>query len=96
MDDNLYYFTFFNKEDRDKVLQQGSIHISTKLFVIRPWSPDIEKDRNSIKSIPLWVKFTKLPKQIWNGKGLSRLASTIGKPMFMDKGTEEKRMLSFA
>ncbi|KAL5718016.1 hypothetical protein ACHQM5_010961 [Ranunculus cassubicifolius] len=92
----IYYFTFNNFEDRKKALDLGNFHISGKLFVIRPWSPEVESERGAIKTLPLWVKFLNVPKQVWNKKGLSRLASTIGKPMFMDKATEARSILSYA
>ncbi|KAF9599390.1 hypothetical protein IFM89_036947 [Coptis chinensis] len=96
LDGDMFYFGFHNLEDRDYVLDEGSFHMMGKLFIIRKWTREIEDSRGSIKNVPLWVKFHKVPKQLWNATGLSKIASTIGKPLFMDKNTEEKMMLSFA
>ncbi|KAF5194014.1 hypothetical protein FRX31_016398 [Thalictrum thalictroides] len=49
-----------------------------------------------IQSVPIWVKLSRVPKDPWNPKGFSFLASTIGKPLFTDKATETGTMLSFA
>ncbi|KAF5186215.1 hypothetical protein FRX31_024197 [Thalictrum thalictroides] len=37
-----------------------------------------------------------VPKHMWSKEGFSLLASTIGKPVCMDKTTEKKQMLTFA
>ncbi|KAF5204899.1 Rna exonuclease [Thalictrum thalictroides] len=96
LDEDLFYFNFTSYEDRIKVLEEGSLHIMGKLFVVKPWTRQIEEDRGKIHAIPLWVNFYKVPKYLWNPKGLSLLASTIGEPQFSDKNTESKKMLSFA
>ncbi|KAF5204767.1 hypothetical protein FRX31_005647 [Thalictrum thalictroides] len=57
---------------------------------------DVEANRGSIASVPVWVKLFNVPKFLWNPKGLSSLTSTIGKPICCDKMTEKRTMLNFA
>ncbi|KAF5191697.1 zinc ion binding / nucleic acid binding protein [Thalictrum thalictroides] len=96
LDSDLFYFKFSNLEDKEKVIEEGSFHLAGKLFIIRPWSREVEESRGMIKSVPVWVKLSQVPKDMWSPKGFSFLASAIGKPLFIDKTTEKATMLSFA
>ncbi|KAF5188350.1 hypothetical protein FRX31_022063 [Thalictrum thalictroides] len=96
LDRDLFYFKFSASEDREHVLDEGSFHLAGKLFVIRPWSREVENSRGMIKFVPTWVKMPKVPKDLWNPKGFILLGSAIGKPLFMDKTTTKGTMLSFA
>ncbi|GKE92589.1 RNA-directed DNA polymerase, eukaryota, reverse transcriptase zinc-binding domain protein, partial [Tanacetum coccineum] len=42
---------------------------------------------NSPWMIPLWVKMFDIPLEAWNKKGISKLASSLGKPLVMDEMT---------
>ncbi|XP_028100106.1 uncharacterized protein LOC114299541 [Camellia sinensis] len=48
------------------------------------------------KSIPIWVKFYNIPLEYWDGDGLSRIASAVGVPLFMDQLTSLGSRISFA
>ncbi|KAF5196676.1 hypothetical protein FRX31_013736 [Thalictrum thalictroides] len=96
LDGDLFYFKFSASEDREHVLDEGSFHLAGKLFVIRSWTRDVENSRGMIKSVPVWVKMSRVPKDLWNPKGFSFLGSAIGKPLFMDKTTETGTMLTYA
>ncbi|KAL5718741.1 hypothetical protein ACHQM5_011611 [Ranunculus cassubicifolius] len=97
LDGDLYYFKLYNQEDRDFILNEGSFFfIKGKPFIVRPWSIEVEENRGSVSSIPVWIKLHNVHKQLWNAKGLSAIASGVGKPKCMDKSTEGKQMLSFA
>ncbi|KAF6162690.1 hypothetical protein GIB67_022349 [Kingdonia uniflora] len=93
---NLYFFKFHNEEDRAKVLELGSQHVASRPFVIREWRPFIEYEPIDLKTIPLWVIFKEIPEQFWNSDGLGLIASAVGKPMFLDKVTEENKKRAFA
>ncbi|KAF5201499.1 hypothetical protein FRX31_008918 [Thalictrum thalictroides] len=77
LDGDMYYFTFHNEEDRAQILDEGSFFIAGKLFVIRAWSREVEENRGSITSVPIWVKMFNVPKYLWNKKGLSLLEKEI-------------------
>ncbi|KAL5730377.1 hypothetical protein ACHQM5_003203 [Ranunculus cassubicifolius] len=94
LDGEIYYFRL-SPEEREAVIDQGPILMAGKIFVIKPWSPEIEENKGQIKTLSLWVKMWNVPKHLWNKKGISKIASSIGRPQFMDKNTEGKRMLSF-
>ncbi|KAF9622856.1 hypothetical protein IFM89_034986 [Coptis chinensis] len=90
-DEEIYYFKFSNDKDKKKVLETGSVYISGRCFVISKWSQDIERRRNSVQLIPIWVNLYNVPKELWTGDGLSFLASRIGIPVSMDEATAQKK-----
>ncbi|KAF5187581.1 Rna exonuclease [Thalictrum thalictroides] len=92
----MFYFKFSNEDDKNEVLEEGPFYMAGKLFIIRSWTREIEENRGSITTIPIWVKMFNVPKHLWSAKGFSFLASSIGKPVCMDKVTERKQMLTFA
>lgn len=47
-------------------------------------------------SISAWIKFHKLPLECWIEVGLSHIASTVGKPIHVDKATHKKQRLDYA
>ncbi|KAF5196087.1 hypothetical protein FRX31_014324 [Thalictrum thalictroides] len=73
LDGDIFYFTFYNSEDKHEALDLGSVYLSGKLFVIKPWSREVEENRGEIHSVPIWVKMHHVPKNLWNIKGFSRL-----------------------
>ncbi|KAF5193208.1 hypothetical protein FRX31_017205 [Thalictrum thalictroides] len=96
LDGDLFYFKFATLDDREHVLDEGYFYLEGKLFIIRPWTREVELSRGMIKSVHVWVKMSKVPKDLWNPKGFSFLGSAIGKHLFMDKTTEKSSMLTYA
>ncbi|GJU58820.1 RNA-directed DNA polymerase, eukaryota, reverse transcriptase zinc-binding domain protein [Tanacetum coccineum] len=56
-------------------------------MVVQKWDPSINLDRTEPCSLPLWIKLMNPPLEAWITKGLSALASRIGKPLIMDAMT---------
>lgn len=50
-----------------------------------------KEDKNTI---PMWAKFYNIPLEFWNGDGLSRIASAVGTPLFMDQLTVSGNRIS--
>ncbi|KAF9595069.1 hypothetical protein IFM89_036528 [Coptis chinensis] len=95
-DKDLFYFKFSLVEDMRQFLEADPIYITGKLFVIRQWTPEVEAQKSSIKTLPVWVKLMNLPKQLWTDDGLDYVASLIGNPMCMDQATKLRQRLNFA
>ncbi|KAF6134946.1 hypothetical protein GIB67_023305 [Kingdonia uniflora] len=93
---NLFLFKFHNEEDREKVLEAGSQHITNRLFVIRPWSLHVEKEIGNLSTIPIWIILRKVPEYLWNAEGLGQIASVIGVPICLDRATVDKTRLGCA
>lgn len=47
-------------------------------------------------TIPTWVKIHKLPLECWTEEGFSRVASTIGKPLYVDIATAKQQRIDYA
>ncbi|XP_026410184.1 uncharacterized protein LOC113305345 [Papaver somniferum] len=74
----------------------GSLYISSRLFLIRPWSPFIEQYISSIRSVPVWMIIRDLPIHLWNATGFARICSLVGTPIMTDTPTAMKTRMSFA
>ncbi|KAL8110069.1 hypothetical protein AgCh_025974 [Apium graveolens] len=77
-----------------RALSRGTWFINKSPMLLSPWSLDL--DRNKISSVPLWVKFSNIPKCYWTREGLSYIASSIGEPLFADAVTAKLNMVPFA
>ncbi|KAF6162902.1 hypothetical protein GIB67_021051 [Kingdonia uniflora] len=86
---NMFFFKFSNPEDRQKVLEKGDLHIASRVFLIRELRPFIEMETTKFTSIPVWVILRNIPHHMRLIEGMSRIASTLGVPMHLDKFTEE-------
>ncbi|KAL7238196.1 hypothetical protein ACSBR2_004317 [Camellia fascicularis] len=49
-----------------------------------------------VAQIPVWLKLFNVPMEYWDFEGLSRIASHIGVPLFMDHLTSSGTRISFA
>lgn len=46
--------------------------------------------------VPLWIQLPSLPLNCWGSDSLSRIGSTLGKPMFADECTTNQTRISYA
>ncbi|XP_026458833.1 uncharacterized protein LOC113359390 [Papaver somniferum] len=94
--ESIFIFDFNCPEDRARALEMGSIFISNRLFIITPWSRPVEQEIAELKSLPVWMNFRNVPLFMWNKKGLSMIASFLGKPLMMDTQTLNKTRMNYA
>ncbi|KAF5177959.1 hypothetical protein FRX31_032454, partial [Thalictrum thalictroides] len=64
--ETMFSFQFRSEEDRKAVLEMGSLHIASQLFILRPWKLFIEAEFNDLKTIPIWVVMKKFPIELWD------------------------------
>ncbi|OVA05081.1 protein of unknown function DUF4283 [Macleaya cordata] len=91
-----FVFKFSCDEDRQNALEHGPVYIANRLFILRPWQPFLEHEITVLKTIPIWVCLKNVPLHMWNPKGLSSIASAIGKPIMMDSVTASGERRYFA
>ncbi|XP_074289374.1 uncharacterized protein LOC141614528 [Silene latifolia] len=65
-------------------------------LILKQWTPSFSQEMDSVSQVPAWVLFPDLDPFLWSGKVLSKMASTIGKPLFVDLPTTFKSKLLFA
>ncbi|GKA41367.1 RNA-directed DNA polymerase, eukaryota, reverse transcriptase zinc-binding domain protein [Tanacetum coccineum] len=69
------------------VLENGPWMVNNKPMFIQKWDTSIIMDRKEPKALPLWVKLHFVPIEAWTVNGISAIASSLGKPLIMDKTT---------
>lgn len=52
------------------VLEHGHIFISNRLFLIRPWHQDLEKELEELRTFPVWMTMKNIPLYLWNRIGI--------------------------
>ncbi|GJZ51480.1 zinc knuckle CX2CX4HX4C containing protein [Tanacetum coccineum] len=56
---------------------------------VQRWQHDVCLEKKEPSKLPLWVKLLNVPLEAWTHKGISALASGVGKPIIMDALTTE-------
>ncbi|GJW01214.1 RNA-directed DNA polymerase, eukaryota, reverse transcriptase zinc-binding domain protein [Tanacetum coccineum] len=85
-ENGVFYFKF-QDEGINEVINTGPWMVNNKPLVVQNWSIDMCIDKAEPKRIPVWVKMRNVPMEAWSVKGISALASSIGKPVIMDEIT---------
>ena len=91
-----FLLRFYDEHVKERVLDEGPWYIGGKPFIIKIWEPNFYLNKDSIHSLPIWIRLYDVPLELWTNKGLSYLASAIGKPRFMDAITESGERIEFA
>nr|GEY21840.1 hypothetical protein [Tanacetum cinerariifolium] len=78
---NLFSIPTSIKENMDEVA------IFDEEIVKKKWSLDVCVEKAEPDRIPVWVKLFNIPLEAWSVKGISALASRLGKPLVMDDMT---------
>ncbi|KAG5540764.1 hypothetical protein RHGRI_020862 [Rhododendron griersonianum] len=82
-----YLFEFRDEQAKQQVLDGGPYFFSQKYLVLKDWHRMMKPVKEQPSHIPAWVKLHDLPLELWNQECLSRVASTIGKPLHVDQAT---------
>ncbi|PKU73479.1 hypothetical protein MA16_Dca008043 [Dendrobium catenatum] len=74
-------------EARDEVLCGGPWFIGGNLIGLDRWSPDFSPTSMEGLSSPVWIHLPNLPLLYWDDDNISRIASRIGTPLWIDAQT---------
>ncbi|GAV91360.1 DUF4283 domain-containing protein, partial [Cephalotus follicularis] len=77
----VFLVKFDSSQARDWVIDNGPWDVWGYHLVVRRWSRDMSLVLEECKTIPVWVKLSRVPVQYWTKLGLSYIASVIGKPL---------------
>ena len=91
-DEKTFVFRFSDEDGLTSVLSTGTWYIERRPLLVHAWGTSPGK----ITSMPLWVRFDKVPDAYWTREGLSYLGSAIGKPLTADDMTKKLEILPFA
>ncbi|GAV91955.1 DUF4283 domain-containing protein [Cephalotus follicularis] len=95
-DNGNYLFRFNSSTACDLVLSNGPWEVWGAYLALRRWEEGMTLCKNSFSSIPVWVKLSNVPLELWTRPGLSYIASALGVPLCMDAATSAGNRLSFA
>ncbi|KAK1397098.1 hypothetical protein POM88_006961 [Heracleum sosnowskyi] len=88
---HVFIFKFSSMEERNKVLAWGTWYVGNQPMLLKAWGNNNEATK--VDTMPLWVKFSKVPDCYWTSEGLSWLGSVIGVPLCADALTSKLDIL---
>lgn len=91
-----YLFEFEDEATKLKVLEGGPYFFSRRYLVLEEWKRMLVPSKNHPSSIPVWIKLHRLPLEFWNHVAFSKIASAVGKPIYVDEATAQKKRLDYA
>ncbi|XP_071695705.1 uncharacterized protein [Rutidosis leptorrhynchoides] len=68
----------------NKVIESSPWMVNGKPLLVQKWDPALTIEKVDPVKVPIWVKFKEITLEAWNVKGLSDIASRVGKPISMD------------
>ncbi|XP_056695032.1 uncharacterized protein [Spinacia oleracea] len=92
----IYLVRFLTMENCEKVLKGGPQFFDSKPLIIKPWSQDVNCAKETIKTLPIWIKLPGLDVKYWGEKSLYKIAGQIGSPIKVDQATQYRDKLLFA
>ena len=95
-DNGFYFFSFSSEAKRDIVLEGGPWYIAGRPFILLPWKPNLKLDKEGVHSLLIWVNLYGIPLEFGNPKGISCIASVIGKLLQVDAITTSQRRITYA
>lgn len=90
------FFFFDNTDSCESVLEGRPWYVGNQLLLLKRWKRMMKLTKESVSQIPIWAKLLNVPMDYWDFEGLSRIASFIGTPLFMDHLTSSGTRISFA
>ncbi|XP_058189185.1 uncharacterized protein LOC131306776 [Rhododendron vialii] len=82
-----YLFEFRDEQAKQQVLDGGPYFFSQKYLVLKDWHRMMKPVKEQPSHVPACIRLRNLPLELWNQECLSRVASTIGKPLHVDQAT---------
>lgn len=96
IENRYYFFKFSNYEAAEKVLENGTWHMSNRPLVLKKWMPNLTLFKEELQSIPLWIKLCGVPIEYWSSDGLSYIASAVGIPLYSNRNTALRKRIDYA
>ncbi|KAJ6316386.1 hypothetical protein OIU78_019638 [Salix suchowensis] len=82
-----WIFRFQTEDQMLAILERGPWMFGGKGIVLQQWHPQFVFDKNRISKLPVWIRIHGLPFNLWSRKGLSVVASRVGRPLSCDEST---------
>ncbi|GKC39691.1 zinc knuckle CX2CX4HX4C containing protein, partial [Tanacetum coccineum] len=82
-----FFFKFDSKAGLEAVLESGPWMIRNTPIILNKWSMSTSLLKDELTRIHIWVKLHDVPLQVFEGDGISLIATFIGKPIMLDSYT---------
>lgn len=92
----VFLLRIVDREFRRSILEGSPITIARIPLILQQWKPGVELNRDTHRSVPVWVRLRNLPFAFWSAQAIGKVASALGKPLYVDQKTEQMSMLTFA
>ena len=93
---DFFLFSFDSKEDSEKVILEGPWSLVGRSIVLQPWIPGFKFEKSKISTIPIWVRLSNIPVELWTKEGLSWITSALGRPLHLELLTEHIEVVKYA
>ncbi|GJW39766.1 zinc knuckle CX2CX4HX4C containing protein [Tanacetum coccineum] len=82
-----FFFQFATRDGMEQVLENGPWLIRMVPIMLNIWTPNSILKKDTITSVPVWVKLHNVPIVAFSEVGLSIITSSLGKPIMLDSYT---------
>ncbi|XXG82815.1 hypothetical protein AAC387_Pa10g0703 [Persea americana] len=96
MADGFLLFQFHLYDVGQQILDEGPWFVYGKSLNLRRWAADISMCRDNLESIPIWVRLPNLNFYFRTTSALTKIATVIGNPIYMDCATATGTRYAFA
>lgn len=79
-DDGYFIVHFHSMVDCDTILMGGHYTFWGKPVILKEWGPNFSLHNEILRTMPLWVRFSKLHLNCWGEKTLGRITDTLSEP----------------
>ena len=90
-----FFFRFSTEGGLNAVLDRGPWLFTGRHLVLKKWFRGLRLSKEAVNKIPVWAHLHNIPVEYWMEAGLSRLASAIGVPLYVNHATETRKRISF-
>ncbi|KAL0439834.1 UNVERIFIED_CONTAM: hypothetical protein Slati_2466400 [Sesamum latifolium] len=91
-----FFFRFKTAAAMEEVIEGGPWMFQGQPIVLQKWEPGMVLWKLKHTQVPVWIKLTHLPVELWTTDGLSTVAGGIGKSLYPDAITCACTRLDFA
>ncbi|KAL2251984.1 UNVERIFIED_CONTAM: hypothetical protein Sindi_2320700 [Sesamum indicum] len=91
-----FFLQFKSVAAMEDVIEGGPWLFQGQPIVLQKWEPGMVLRKLQHTQVPVWIKLRHLPVELWTDKGLSTVASGVGKPLYPDAITRACTRLDFA
>ncbi|KAJ0093684.1 hypothetical protein Patl1_25491 [Pistacia atlantica] len=88
-EEGFFFFKYEEEAMMFQCLEDGPWLFQNKPIMLQKLQPKMEINKEAPQFIPLWAKLFDVPLELWNAERLSYIASGVGKPLGVDKITED-------